>query len=478
MGPAGPAYAGPNPIIGAYTGPSYMGPAGPAYAGPNPIIGPIGEPASTGQQPTGQQAAMPQEPYMPQAPVVPIERGSKSMLSDISIDGLFNSFIHVFDRIDAFWHKFAFETPGIGRMIYGITTPTVKLPFGTSIPSTSMRTIVNFLCALLDIFRVLLLTPSLFMPKLPFPLSLATNFFMPARVITLIFTALRIGVTLILMIEELITGQWRQFLATSLGLFSASGVLLGFFAKIVINVWLLIEPSYRTALVKDIFKSGKSILVSFLLWITATFAPSSYQKPLQDALQQTKVHVQQIKEKLKALEDRGSAVVATQGLKLKLRFKGFDLEQMSQMNISDIQNLKTLAQWKELVCSDEFHQIMEPLKKSGSFVLALQLLGIPTTPSSMEETCGSTRGPFLQILEEATIPEYVSEDGTVVPAPPLAQLFAAPTVQQPAPVVQQPQQPQQPQPQQPAPTVQPQPQPQPLVQAGGTRKRKSRKQKK
>ena len=83
-----------------------------------------------------------------------------------------------------------------------------------------------------------------------------------------------IPLTLIVFLEELVTGQWRQMILTAASLFiTPSGVATSIMIKYVIIAWLTIDGKTRTRLVKDIFKGTKSFITNFLIWCYAILTP-------------------------------------------------------------------------------------------------------------------------------------------------------------------------------------------------------------
>jgi hypothetical protein len=86
-----------------------------------------------------------------------------------------------------------------------------------------------------------------------------------------------VSLTLIVLFEELLTGQWRQMILTAAGLLSPSGVAMGVIGKYIVNTWSLIDGNVRTDIVKTFFKGGKSLFIGFMLWCITTLPPQSYK---------------------------------------------------------------------------------------------------------------------------------------------------------------------------------------------------------
>jgi hypothetical protein len=299
---------------------------------------------------------------------------------DVSLDAAFQKFLKKSDEMDEYWNTFAYSKPGISKLLN--TDVTVVLPFTPPIPvPIPLRPVVSFLIAILDSIR---LSSAL--------LGNQSNL-----------------LTLVVLLEELLTGQWRQMILTSIGFFSPSGVALGVIFKYIVNAWMLVNPSLRETILKDIYKGTKSAFLGFLLWLGTTLPPNTVKIPLEASFQEIKSMVSGLDEKVKEIEEQASKTLAPLGKKLK--FKNLQLDTLRKISLQDIQNLQTLAQWKVITCSSEFDDIIRPLTQNAIFRLIIELLGIPVLPDDKLEMCGAP--PYKSISEvasEAFTPEIVDSD--------------------------------------------------------------------
>lgn len=283
---------------------------------------------------------------------------------DISLDKTFESFLQKTREQDDFWKKFAEEAPGFAKLL----NTDLPGPYGIPIP---VRPLVQLLITFLDSIR--------------FSLSLSGHN--------------SILITLFVMMEELVTGQWRQFLMTSAGLFSPTGTAIGVICKYLINAWMLINPDIRTDILTDIFKGGKSLFVGFLLWCVSTLPPRVVKLPLEQGLERVKGLVTGFDEKVKGLEQTGSEALKNYGLQLK--FRGFDMDAITKISLSDIQNIQALAQWKVLACAKEYQELVDGLAQEPIFGLILELMNVPLTKDDRFKLCGTT--------VPQTIPETIAK---------------------------------------------------------------------
>lgn len=276
---------------------------------------------------------------------------------DVSLDKMFEAFLKKTDEMDDYWTKFARNSPGFSKLLNQDSIVNVDfqgVPMKIPIPR---KPIVLFLIALIDSFR----------------LSAALAGFQSYLL------------TILVLIEELVTGQWRQMLMTAAGFISPTGTAIGVIFKYMINAWMLINPNLRDEILRDAYKGSKSLLIGFLLWATTTFTPMVIKTPIQMALGQMRDMMKGMEDKLKTIEEEGSKKLAPLGKRLV--FTQADFSKISEISLEDIQNLQTLAQWDFINCSAEFQAIMTPLRESPPFRLLLELIGVPVTSEEKFEVC-------------------------------------------------------------------------------------------
>ena len=282
---------------------------------------------------------------------------------DVSMDALFDKFLKKSEEMDQFWGKFAYESPGFIKMI------NKDIPIYKDIKING-QPIVSLLVLILDSIRL--------------SYGLAGQ---KTQVLT----------TLVLL-EEVLTGQWRQMLLTAVGFLSPTGMAVGVIFKYLVNAWTLINPDLRTQIVKDSYKGTKSLLIGFLLWSFSAFSPSFIREKAEAIFARVREKVEGFEQKIKSLEESGSAKLASQGKQVRIR--GVDLTQFKTLSMADIQNLQALATWDVFVCSSEFQEIVAPLEASPIFRLILELMNIPTTPADKYAACGDA--PYKSIADEVS----------------------------------------------------------------------------
>jgi hypothetical protein len=296
---------------------------------------------------------------------------------DVSLDLLLDTFIKKTTEMDEFWSNM--KHGAFAPVTAFINTDTeiyVPTPAGVPIPvPIPIRPILYFLIMLLDSFR---LSRSLSGHK-------------------------DIPLTLVVLLEELVTGQWRQMLLTAAGFISPSGVAISVIGKFFVNAWVLINPNIRTKLVKDMYKGSKSMFIGFILWCATVLPPDIIKNRLKESIDSARELVENFDEKIKNLEEQGSVALKPMGKKME--FKGVSLDELKKITIEDIQNLQSLAQWPLLICTKEYQDIQGPLEKDPFFRVLFELVGIPTLPDDKFEVCRSNRFKSIEeVIAESLDP--------------------------------------------------------------------------
>jgi hypothetical protein len=194
-----------------------------------------------------------------------------------------------------------------------------------------------------------------------------------------------IGLTILVFLEEILTGQWRQALLTGAGFFSPSGVAIGIIAKYMVNAWTLMSPDLRSRIVMDLFQGSKSLLVGFLLWSVNTLTPLRLKDPIARALKQATDKVGEFEGKVKNLEAKASEKLKPLGYRLK--FPGLDFSPIQQITMDDLQNIQALARWDTFFCTAEFQGLLKPLMNEPITRLAIELIGVPTVAEEKYALC-------------------------------------------------------------------------------------------
>ena len=181
-----------------------------------------------------------------------------------------------------------------------------------------------------------------------------------------------VPLTLIVFLEELVTGQWRQMILTAASLFiTPSGVATSIIIKYIIIAWITIGGEERTGIVKHIFKGTKSFIRNFLIWCFAILTPGpiktamfGMQIPQMPQMPQIQVPQIQIPPLPPRSVQRGGG----------------------EVTYEDIQEKLKILDNPALLCSPGGKGLVEEVKSDPILGLVAELFNIPSS-ETLEKVC-------------------------------------------------------------------------------------------
>lgn len=282
---------------------------------------------------------------------------------DISLDKLYHTVTTTLDRYDEQWRDI---TKSLG-IVEAIETTDKKgvivLPFIPPIPVPFYifgKTILPFLNAVLELLRIAVSNTIIDFPTGRILLSVMVAFL------------------------DLLRGEWKNGVLSLLGVINSTGTIVGFFGKIVRNAWLLVSPDLQIELRDDLFKSGKSMLIGFLIWSFSIFSPDVLRFTIDASFQKIRDLVSEFNKKSDEFQKKAEEIASTMpGVKITFPHLPFDMVP----SMDDIQNLQVLARIPEIYCSDEFQKLLAPILIVPPLRIVIELLNIPTLPEDIEKMC-------------------------------------------------------------------------------------------
>ena len=273
---------------------------------------------------------------------------------DISLDAMLQAFIKKTADIDEYMAKLS----GPFKKMTSFDIPLGPAAAAAGAPGIPFQPVLYFLLTLLDCLRV--------------SRALVGHKDTP--------------LTILVLLEEIISGQWRQALLTSVGLISPSGVAVGTIAKYFVNVWILINPSLRTEIVEIVFKGTKSAIVGFFIWCISVLPPAIIKNRMKESLEKVKNMFESLQGKLEDMKRKANEKLKPLGK--ELTFKGFDkLNILAKLTIENLQNLQELSQWSVITCSSEFRAIVDELRPDPLFFFIMEMMNVPLSPKDTLKAC-------------------------------------------------------------------------------------------
>ena len=261
--------------------------------------------------------------------------------------------------------------------------------------------------------------------------------------------------SLVLGLIDFLKGDWKQGILSMIGFFGETPLVAGLIGKVLLNLMDLIAPDIQERMAMDVYQSGKSMCIGFLLWGFANFAPDFARAAARAQFDVLKKIVADANGKIDEIEASMQKSVEPAGLQLKLK----DIPEDFVPTFDDMQNLQAIVRQPTIYCSKEFQEAIEPLRKIPPMRLVLELMNIPTDPQTLAFECKDHAGESLEdTMGVALEPEITPKEGSPIAmaleGPKMPEVPQVPVPQAPVPQLPQapvPQLPQAPVPQAPVP---------------------------
>jgi hypothetical protein len=217
--------------------------------------------------------------------------------------------------------------------------------------------------------------------------------------------------SLVLGLIDFLKGDWKQGILSMIGFFGETPLLAGLVGKVFLNLLDLIAPDIQERITMDIYQSGKSMCIGFMLWGFANFAPKFLRDIARKQFDALKKIVADSNGKIEDIESSMQKSLQPAGLQLKLK----EIPEDFVPTFDDMQNLQAIVRQPTIYCSKEFQEAIEPLRKIPPMRLVLELMNIPTDPQTLAFECKDHAGESLEDTMGASLePEITPKPGSPI----------------------------------------------------------------
>jgi hypothetical protein len=179
---------------------------------------------------------------------------------------------------------------------------------------------------------------------------------------------------------DLLKGEWKKAILTFMGYYGTTPLLMGQMAKVYLTLFQTLSPTIQDSIMYGVLDTTKSFIIGILLAIFKITAPEGIRLPLIGMLE---------KIAKKKAEIDGTLVDAG----LSARSDSFS------PTFDDFNNIQTLMDDPEFICSSEFEELIEQVNKTSIVNMILQILRIPVTKEFRAYRCGTKPSrPFLTLI--------------------------------------------------------------------------------
>jgi hypothetical protein len=214
--------------------------------------------------------------------------------------------------------------------------------------------------------------------------------------------------TLIMVLLDIGRGNLYHAIFTSFGLIGSVPMFIGIGLKIIRDVVMLVSPDLRTELRYLLFKSSKSMVVGFAIWLFTTLSPQFVKAPLRALFDSVAVTIDNMNQQMELAEVQANLSPA--GLLATIK-----LPRIPGDKIPDVDNLYALREAirePAIYCDPKIADLMNELRGVPPYALFfdLALIPAPGTPKFLE-MCAPFKGRTLSDnLVAASTPQIIPKE--------------------------------------------------------------------
>jgi len=211
--------------------------------------------------------------------------------------------------------------------------------------------------------------------------------------------------TLIMVLLDLGRGNLYHAIFTSFGFIGTTPMYVGIVLKILRDGIMLIAPDLRTEMRDLMFKSSKSFVLGYAIWLFTTLSPDFVKKPIQVLFDSVAMQLEVINEQLSAAE-----VTANMGPMGALAT--IHMPRIPMNVIPDVNNLYALREAirvPAIYCDPKISDMMDELRGVPPYALFFDLALIPkkTSPEYAEQCAPFKGGTMSDNLTASLAPQIV-----------------------------------------------------------------------
>lgn len=198
-------------------------------------------------------------------------------------------------------------------------------------------------------------------------------------------------------IFEISDGNWRQAILSFVGYFSQTAGRVSSMAKIIVQAWMMIDPSISSKIALYTYKGIKSMFITFWLSIFQIVSPDFIWMPIGKFLENINGLIDSSQQGIDKLSETFTAQLQGMG------YDGYTVKlptiegimglpdaggRKLEFSFDDLQNIQALLTMPFFICSTEGQAIIKELVKTPARIV-LELLNIPTSDSEFKEICNT-----------------------------------------------------------------------------------------
>lgn len=241
----------------------------------------------------------------------------------------------------------------------------------------------------------------------------------------------RIVLTMLMVLLDIARGNLYHAIFTSFGFLGTMPMFLGIGLKIIRDAVMLVSPDIRKDLRDLLFKSSKSFVVGFMIWLFTTLSPDFVKAPISGLFEAVSLQLETINSQIEAAELQANMGPLSAIASIKL-------PRIPSEKIPDINNLYALREALRepaIFCDPKISQLTTELRNVPPYALFFDLALIPMEGSpDFVKSCAAFSGSSISdnLAKLATPQIYpLGSDTPIAPAsstPSLGSLLSSPSI--------------------------------------------------
>jgi hypothetical protein len=202
----------------------------------------------------------------------------------------------------------------------------------------------------------------------------------------------RIILTIVMVLLDIARGNLYHAIFTSFGLLGTMPMFLGIGLKIIRDTVMLVSPDIRKDLRDLLFKSSKSFVLGFMIWLFTTLSPDFVKAPISKLFDAVSLQLETINSQLETAELQANMGPLSAVASIKL-------PRIPSEKIPDINNLYALREALRepaMFCDPKISQLMTELREVPPYALFFDLALIPREDSpEFAKSCAKFKGASM-----------------------------------------------------------------------------------
>ena len=215
--------------------------------------------------------------------------------------------------------------------------------------------------------------------------------------------------TLIMVLLDLGRGNLYHAIFTAFGFIGTTPMFIGIVLKIMRDGVMLVSPDLRTEMRDLLFKSSKSFVLGYAIWLFTVMSPKFVKLPIQTLFDSVSLSLENINNQLDAAEIKAN--MGPLGKLASIRLPRIPMQMIPDVN--NLYGLRDAIREPAIYCDPKIADLMEELRGVPPYALFFDLVMIPKkgSPEYIERCAPYKGGTLSDNLAAAVAPQIIPLGG-------------------------------------------------------------------